>query len=41
LVVVTQGLLEGRDVAELLPDRITLSHPELRIPSFEEPPLPD
>jgi hypothetical protein len=41
LVVVTQALLEGRDVLELLPDRIALSHPELRVPSFEAPPLPD
>lgn len=41
LVVVTEGMLNGQDVAELLPDRITHSHPELRIPWFEEPPLPD
>lgn len=41
LVVVTEEILNGRDVAELLPDRITRSHPELRVPWFEEPPLPD
>jgi transposase len=41
LVVVTQALLEKRDVAELLPDRIHLSHPQLCIPSFEASELPD
>lgn len=41
LVVVTRELLEGRPASELLPDRIVESHPELRIPWFEEPPLPD
>jgi hypothetical protein len=41
LVVVTQALLKGRPVSELLPDRIVASHPELRVASFEEPPLPD
>lgn len=41
LVVVTQALLESRDVAELLPDRIVVAHPELCIPSFQVPELPD
>jgi len=41
LVVVTQALLERHDVAELLPDRIAISHPELCIPGFEAPELPD
>lgn len=41
LVVVTQALLERRDVADLLPDRIAISHPELRIPGFEASELPD
>lgn len=41
LVVVTQALLERRDVADLLPDRIAVSHPELRIPGFEASELPD
>jgi transposase len=41
LVVVTESLLAKRDVAELLPDRIAISHPELCIPGFESPELPD
>jgi transposase len=41
LVVVTEALLAGRDVAELLPDRIAISHPALCIPGFESPELPD
>jgi transposase len=41
LVVVTQALLERRDVADLLPDRIGAIHPELCIPGFEASELPD
>jgi transposase len=41
LVVVTEALLSKRDVVELLPDRIAISHPELCIPGFESPELPD
>jgi transposase len=41
LVVVTEAMLKGQDVVELLPDRIAHSRPELRVPWFEEPPLPD
>jgi len=41
LVVVTQALLEGKGVEELLPHVIAETHPELRDPSFEPPPLPD
>ncbi|HEY6725644.1 MAG TPA: IS66 family transposase [Polyangiaceae bacterium] len=41
LVVVTQALLERRPVAELLPDRIVVSHPNLCIPGFTAPELPD
>ena len=41
LVVVTQALLERRPVAELLPDRIVASHPNLCIPGFTAPELPD
>lgn len=41
LVVVTEALLAKRDVAELLPDCIAISHPELCIPGFESPELPD
>jgi transposase len=41
LVVVTQALLERRDVTDLLPDRIAASHPELCIPGFEASDLPD
>jgi transposase len=41
LVVVTQALLERRDIADLLPDRIAISHPALCIPGFEASDLPD
>src|SRR5690606_34216660 len=41
LMVVTQALLERRPVAELLPDRIVVSHPNLCIPGFTVPELPD
>jgi transposase len=41
LVVVTQALLEGHDVTDLLPDRIGAIHPELCIPGFEASELPD
>jgi transposase len=41
LVVVTEALLARRDVVDLLPDRIAISHPELCIPGFESPDLPD
>jgi hypothetical protein len=41
LVVVTEALLSKRDVVELLPDRIAISHPELCIAGFESPELPD
>lgn len=41
LVVVTQALLAGRNVAELLPDQIAISHPGVCIPGFEAPELPD
>jgi hypothetical protein len=34
LVLVTRALLERRPVAELLPDRIAVSHPTLCIPGF-------
>lgn len=41
LVVVTQALLQGRNVDELLPDRIAVSHPALCIAGFTAPELPD
>jgi hypothetical protein len=41
LVVVTQALLDKRDIADLLPDRITISHPDLCIPGFDGSALPD
>lgn len=41
LVVVTQALLEKHNIADLLPDRIGISHPHLCIPGFEASELPD
>jgi len=41
LVVVTQALLERCDIADLVPNRIAISHPALCIPGFEASDLPD
>lgn len=42
LVIVTEALLKGvDDISTLLPDRIAIEHPDLAIPSFEPPALPD
>lgn len=42
LHVVTNALLGGaKDIVQLLPDRIALAHPELVVPDFEAPELPD
>lgn len=42
LMLVTNALLCGTDdLRALLPDRIAEAHPELRIPDFEPPTLPD
>ena len=42
LVLVTEALLQGtEDIEALLPDRIADTHPELLIPDFEPPALPD
>jgi hypothetical protein len=41
LVVVTQALLAKQNIADLLPDQIGISHPELCIPGFEASELPD
>jgi transposase len=42
LLVVTNALLAGTDdIESLLPDRIAATHPELVVPDFDEPELPD
>jgi transposase len=42
LLVVTNALLAGTDdIDALLPDRIAAAHPELVVPGFDEPELPD
>jgi transposase len=42
LVIVTQALLDGaKNIDELLPDQISVKYPELTIPGFEPPELPD
>ena len=42
LLVATNALLAGTDdIDSLLPDRIATAHPELVVPGFEEPELPD
>jgi transposase len=42
LLVVTNALLTGADdIDALLPDRIAAAHPELVVPGFDEPDLPD
>ncbi len=42
LLVVTNALLAGTDdLDSLLPDRIAAAHPELVVPGFDEPELPD
>jgi transposase len=41
LLVVTNALLAGADIDALLPDRIAAAHPELAVPGFDEPELPD
>lgn len=41
LHAVTEGLLRGEPIETLLPDRLGATHPDLRVPDFEVPPLPD
>ena len=41
LHAVTEGLLRGEPVETLLPDRLGRTNPDLLVPDFEPPPLPD
>lgn len=42
LMVVTEALLRNpEDIESLLPDRLGEAHPELKVPDFQRPPLPD
>jgi transposase len=41
LHAVTQGLLRGDPVESLLPDQLGAARPDLRLPDFEAPALPD
>jgi transposase len=41
LHAVTDGLLRGAPVATLLPDQLGVTRPDLRVPDFEAPLLPD
>ena len=41
LLAVTEGLLHGENVESLLPDQLGRTNPDLLVPDFEPPPLPD
>jgi hypothetical protein len=41
LHAVTEGLLSGEPVEALLPDRLAVTRPDLCLPDFDAPSLPD
>jgi hypothetical protein len=41
LLAVTEGLLRGQRVQSLLPDQLGRTNPDLIVPDFQPPRLPD